>query len=551
MPISKHEHHSHAIGLDDDQTPTETSSGYYSETLDEEGVKRGLKTRHLSMMALAGIIGPGLLVGAGGALSRGGPLSLLIGFGSIGFICLSIMFSLGELTTLYPSGGAFIKLADRFVDKAFSCAVGWVYFIIWVTVMANEYNMISSILNFWTDKIPIWGFFLIFWAFFTCVQLLGVDKFGESEYWLALFKIIGLIAYFIFSIVYVSGGIKGCPAFGFHYWHNPGALSNGFRGVATVFVYCSTFYAGAESVAIAATETKNPRKAVPTAINQVFWRILFIYMGSALFFGMTVPWNSPELLNGSAKVLRSPIAIAIQNAGWQGGVHLVNAFILVTCFSAVNSSIYIGSRTVLFMAKDGTAPKFLSYTDKRGVPIYAILFTNLFGVISVMNVTKGAATAFSYIINISGVATFLVWGSISFIHIRFRMAWKRQGYSEDDLPYKSLLYPYSPIFGLVANAFLALVQGWTTLSPFSAGDFVDAYILLPIFALLYFGYKLLFKTKLVNLDEIDLNLGRRFDLDVSKDIETTTEDSAYDTSTDHRPQHKSRSWGKKFLDFIK
>lgn len=128
------------------------------------GVKRGLKTRHLSMMALAGIIGPGLLVGSGGALASGGPASLLIGFGVIGLIAFSVMQSLGELTTLYPSGGAFTALADRFVDKAFGVAVGWNYFIIWFAVLANEYNTVCSILVFWSDKVPLWGYFLILWV---------------------------------------------------------------------------------------------------------------------------------------------------------------------------------------------------------------------------------------------------------------------------------------------------------------------------------------------------------------------------------------------------
>lgn len=128
------------------------------------GVKRGLKTRHLSMMALAGIIGPGLLVGSGGALQAGGPAALIIGFGVIGILAFSIMQSLGELTTLYPSGGAFTDLSDRFFDKAFGVAVGWNYFIIWFAVLANEYNVISSVMVFWSDKVPLYGYFLLFWV---------------------------------------------------------------------------------------------------------------------------------------------------------------------------------------------------------------------------------------------------------------------------------------------------------------------------------------------------------------------------------------------------
>ncbi|RFU27162.1 hypothetical protein B7463_g9187, partial [Scytalidium lignicola] len=480
----------------------------------ESGVKRGLATRHLSMMALAGIIGPGLLVGAGGALSNGGPASLIIGFGVVGIIAFSIMQSLGEMTTLYPSGGAFTHLGDRFVDKAFGVAVGWNYFIIWFAVLANEYNTICSILTFWSDKVPLWGYFLLLWFAFTGFQLLGVTAFGEAEFWLALVKLTGLVAFFFFAIIYASGGLIGQDhALGFQYWHNPGAFPHGFPGVATVFVFCSTFYAGVESVAVAATETKNPSKAVPLAIRQVVWRILFIYMGSAFFFGLVCPSNADGLANGASRALKSPMTIAIQNAGWEGGVHLINAFILATCLSAINASIYIGSRTILFMAQDGKAPRFLGWTNSRGVPVPAIIFTNLFGALSMMNVSTGAGKAYGYIVNLSGVSTFLAWGAISFTHIRFRQAWAYQGRSIDELPFKSLWHPWNAYFGVFANVFLAFVQGWQTLSPFNAGNFVDAYILLPLFPIIYFGFKFWKRTRYWSLGEIDLDSGRREDLD--------------------------------------
>jgi yeast amino acid transporter len=182
-------------GGETSQMSSDEATGDFRAMDPQSGVKRGLKTRHLSMMALAGIIGPGLLVGSGGALSNGGPAALLIGFGTIGILAFSIMQSIGELTTLYPSGGAFTALADRFVDKAFGVAVGWNYFIICershltlvaqeaclflrqcpsrcltshgqtgFTVLANEYNAISSILVFWSDKLPLWGYFLLLWV---------------------------------------------------------------------------------------------------------------------------------------------------------------------------------------------------------------------------------------------------------------------------------------------------------------------------------------------------------------------------------------------------
>lgn len=467
------------------------------------------------------------------------------------------MQSLGELTTLYPSGGAFTKLADRFVDKAFGVAVGWNYFIIWFAVLANEYNAITSVLVFWSDKVPVWGYFLILWV---CahqsivpwpfsnqptVRFFGLSIVGRREIWRG--RVLASInqAFGSDGLLplrrhvsgtespelqllrcetnaghsYAAGGVQGADAIGFRYWRDPGPFVHGFRGVAAVFVFCSTFYAGVESVAVAATETKNPRVAVPMAIRQVFWRILFIYMGSAFFFGLTCPSNADGLVNGGSRALKSPMTVALQTAGWENGVHLINAFLFVTCISAINSSVYIGSRTVLFMAQDGKAPRFLGRTTKKGVPVFAILFTNTCGALSLMNISTGASDAYQYIVNLSGVSTFLVWGSISFIHIRFRKAWEVQGHRVEELPFISALYPWNAYFGLAATIFLALVQGWTTLSPFNAGNFVDAYILLPLFPLIYFGYKLAFRTQYWRIEEIELQSGRRRDLDEDKEAE--------------------------------
>lgn len=496
--------------------------GTYEETslnetdfLETEGnqvnLKRGLKDRHISLIALAGIIGPGILVGA--ALpTANGPLSLIIGFGIIGLIAFSMIQSLGELATLYPLGNVFSTLGNKFVDRAIGGTVGWNYCIIWIAVMANEYNTVASIMMYWGPQVPLYGYILIFWAAFLAFQFLGVSKFGEAEYWLALFKIVGILAFYLFSIIYAAGGVKGQPAFGFRYWRNPGPLAHGFKSIASTFVFASTFYSGTEAVAIAASESRNPGKAIPSAIRQTFVRIIIIYMGIAFFYGLTVPYNAPEL-NSEARALKSPMSVAITRAGWDGGVHLINAFILITCVSAVNSSLFIGSRTLVHLANEGSAPKFLRNVNRMGVPYNAVVLFNLFGLISMMNVSTGAAMAYQYIVNLSGVAVFIVWGFTNFYHLRFRKAWTLQGRSVESLPYKGLWYPVLPILGIVLNIFLALVQGWSTFKPFSAKDFVDAYILLPFFLVLATFLKLVNKTKWVDLNEVNLDEGRRKDLD--------------------------------------
>lgn len=198
----------------------------------------------------------------------------------------------------------------------------------------------------------------------------GVLYAAPHIFWLALLKLGCLFAYFIVSIIYASGGLVGRQqAVGFAYWRHPGPFAgNGFRGVATVFVFCSTFYAGIESLAVAATETKNPGKAIPMATWQVFWRILSVCMGSAFFSGLTCPANAKGLAGRASRSPKLSMTIAIQNAGWEVGVHLINAFLFATCLSATNASIYVGSRTVVYMAQDGKAPKFLGWKTQRGAP---------------------------------------------------------------------------------------------------------------------------------------------------------------------------------------
>ena len=227
---------------------------------------------------------------------------------------------------------------------------------------------------------------------------------------------------------------------------------------------------------------------------------------------MTVPYNDEALSSGS-KTLKSPMTIAIQRAGWEGGAHLINAFIIVICISAISSSIYTGSRAIVNLAHEGAAPRFFKRVNKQGVPYPAVILTSTLGLISIMNQSTGAANAYQYIVNLSGVAVFIVWGNIMFYHLRFRRALKLQGRSLDELPYKGLWYPYLPILGLVLNILLALIQGWSYFKPFDAGNWVDAYILLPFFGVLFLWFKFWNKTTWVKLSEVDLDKGRREDVE--------------------------------------
>ncbi|KAF2726816.1 amino acid permease [Polyplosphaeria fusca] len=473
---------------------------------------RKLKSRHLQMIAIGGIIGPGLLVGSGNALRLAGPGGILISFSLVGIIVFFVMQSLGELATIIPVSGSFIDYATRFFDPALSFALGWAYWYLWLTVLANEYNAISLVVMYWTDVVPQWGWIIIFWALFISLSMLGVLAYGEVEFWLSLIKVISISIFFIIAIAISAGGI-GPQKIGFKYWHDPGAFADSINGVARTFVIAGTLYAGTEMVGITAGESENPRRAVPRAINQVFWRILIFYVGMMFFIGILIPYTDSRLLGKGSKTAASPLTIALSDANIAPAAHLINALIVISVISAGNSSLYVASRTITHMACNGMAPKFLGTVDKRGVPWAALIFTNVFACIAFLSQSSNAGTLYNALITLSGVATFIVWAVIEFVHIRFRKALRAQGQSVEDLPFRALGHPWGTYACLAANIFLIFFQGYTCfLNPFSAQDFVINYILLPVFLVFYLGYKFWHKTKIVRLEDADIWTGRRQDL---------------------------------------
>ncbi|KAL4949323.1 amino acid permease/ SLC12A domain-containing protein [Aspergillus filifer] len=472
-------------------------------------LKRKLHSRHLQMIAIGGIIGPGLLVGSGKAFSEGGPGGVLISFSLVGIIVYFVMQALGEMATAIPVTGSFTEYAQRFVDDSLAFGLGWAYWWLWITVLANEYNAVSLVIMYWTDAVPQWAWILIFWFLFLGLANFGVREYGEIEFWLSLIKVLALIVFFILAICISTGGIGG-ETIGFKYWHDPGAFADGINGVARTFVVAGTLYAGTEMVGITAGESNNPQTAVPRAIKQVFWRILVFYIGTMFFIGILMPYTEPKLLNSSSYGANSPLTIALSDAGILPAAHLINALIVVSVISAGIGSLYVASRTILFMARTGKAPKFLGRTNDAGVPYPAIIFSNIFTCIVFFTLGESAGKVYDALITLSGVATFLVWSTICIAHIRFRLALKAQNQPISSLPFRAFLYPWGTYFSLALCIFLTLFQGYTAfLNPFSADDFVINYILLPVFAVFVMGWKVWHRTKLVRLEEMDIWTGRR------------------------------------------
>ncbi|ODQ64844.1 amino acid permease [Nadsonia fulvescens var. elongata DSM 6958] len=485
-------------------------------------LSRRLKSRHLQMIAIGGSIGTGLFVGSGGSLSTGGPGAVVIAFILIGSMLFTTVHALGELAVTFPVSGSFSTYSTRFLDPAWGFAMGWNYAIQWLVVFPLEIIAASITISYWDPEQKynpaIWV--AIFWVVIVAINFFGVKGYGEAEFAFSIIKILAVIGFIIFGIVIAAGGGKQ-GYIGAKYWHDPGSFAAGFKGLCAVFVNAAFAFAGTELVGLAAAETANPRKALPKATKQVFWRITLFYIVSLTIIGCLVPSSDPALLNKKSSVdaSASPFVIAIKNAGVKGLPSVMNVVILIAVLSVGNSSIYGCSRTLAGLADQGQAPKILGYIDRSGRPLFGIILTSLFGLLCFLVATDKRKPVFNWMLALSGLSSIFTWGSINLCHIRFRRGMTAQGRSLKELPFTSAVGVYGSWYGFGLNCLVLIANFWVAVWPVggspNVSDFFQQYLAAPVVMVSYVSYKIWKKTPFIRAKDMDLITGRReVDLDL-------------------------------------
>ncbi|KAK0631101.1 amino acid permease/ SLC12A domain-containing protein [Bombardia bombarda] len=481
-------------------------------------LQRRLKSRHLQMIAIGGTIGTGLFIGSGSALATSGPAGSLIAYAFVGSIVYSVMVALGEMATYIPISGAFTSYATRFIDPSAGFAMGWIYWFSWAITFALELTITGLLVQYWDPSLNIGIFIAVFWVFITICNLLPVSFYGEFEFWFSMVKVITVVAFMIFAIC-INAGAGQEGYIGFRYWHEPGAFAPyildaadpvaKFVGFWAVLIQAGFSYQGTELVGIAAGETENPRKNVPAAIRKTFWRILFFFVFTIFFIGILVPYDDARLLTDASDATASPFVIAVQRAGVRHLPGILNAVLLFVVLSAANSNVYSGSRILVGLANDGSAPRILGRSTTSGVPIYAVCFTAAIGLLAFLNLSASAAEVFNWFLNITAVAGFITWANINVAHIRFMKALAYRQISRDSLPYKAFWQPWFSWYGLFWNILITLTQGFTAFMPWSTSKFFVAYISLILWVIMYVGHLIYRRTlpTLVKVEDIDIITG--------------------------------------------
>ncbi|WP_030840726.1 amino acid permease [Streptomyces sp. NRRL F-4474] len=411
-------------------------TGNPGESLPSDGLKAGLKNRHLSMIAIGGVIGAGLFVGSGGGIAKAGP-AILISYALVGAMVVFVMRMLGEMAAASPNSGSFSAYADRALGRWAGFSIGWLYWFFWVVVLAVEATAGAAILENWIPAVPQWAWALIVMAVLTVTNLGSVASYGEFEFWFAGIKVVAIGAFVVIGMLAVFGLLPGSdnPGAGFaHLTDTGGFFPNGYGAVLTGVLMVVFSFMGSEIVTLAAGESENPRKAVTQATNSVIWRIGVFYLGSIFVVLTLLPWNDKSITEKGSYVAALD-SIGIANAGT-----IMEVIVLTAVLSCLNSGLYTASRMAFSLGERGDAPKAFAKVNAKGVPVAAILGSTVFGFVAVYFNYAFKDTVFNFLLNSSGAIALFVWLVICFTQLRMRGILVRE--APEKLTVKMWLFPW-------------------------------------------------------------------------------------------------------------
>lgn len=409
-------------------------------------LQRGLKNRHIQLIAMGGAIGTGLFLGSAQVIQAAGP-SIILGYGIGGFIVFLILRHLGEMIAHEPVSGSFSHFAYKYWGRFPGFITGWNYWVLYILVAMAELTAIAKYVNYWWPQVPAWASALFFFIIITLLNTRNVKFYGESEFWLSLVKVVAVISMILFGGYLLFTASPDSQVSVSNLWTHGGFFPAGFDGLFYMLAFIMFAFGGIELIGMAAAEAEDPEKTIPKAINQVVFRILIFYVGSLTILLSLVPWNHLNL----GGLDKSPFVMIFSQLGIGWAAHLLNFIILTAALSVFNSSMYANSRMLFSLAEQGNAPKVFAQMTKDGVPLMATLFSALliFGCV-ILNyiVPEGALSQLIYIVV---GALVLNWAMITITHLKFRKAMQAQ---QIKTSFPALFSPFSNYFAL---GFIAVI----------------------------------------------------------------------------------------------
>ncbi|MDR1280341.1 MAG: amino acid permease [Opitutaceae bacterium] len=459
-------------------------------------LRRGLKNRHIQLIALGGAIGTGLFLGSGGVIRLAGP-AMILGYVIGGLIEFLIMRQLGEMIVEEPVAGSFSHFASKYWSGFAGFMSGWNYWVLYVLVGMTELTAVAKYIHYWAPDLPQWIPVLVFFVLINAVNLANVRIFGEAEFWFSIIKVLAVLGMIGFGgwLLLTGGGGGGgggeeeAAAAVSNLWTHGGFFATDARRFAVALVIIMFSFGGLELVGVSAAETAEPHRTIPGAINQVMFRILIFYVGATGVMLMLMPWDvMAERVAAAGRAGdsygASPFVLILGQHGVAGAAHLLNFVILTAALSVYNSGVYCNSRMLYGLALKGNAPRALLKVDRRGVPVPALAVSALATGLGVLVNYTIPEKALGYLLALVVAALVLNWALISITHLYFRRAKNREAHVSR---FPSRGAPWTNYLCLAFVAFILVVM--VTLA-----DMATQVLLIPLWlGLLRIGW--MFRTK--------------------------------------------------------
>ncbi|QHJ99395.1 amino acid permease [Bacillus subtilis] len=418
------------------------------DNINQQTLQRGLKNRHIQLIAIGGAIGTGLFLGSGKSIHFAGP-SILFAYMITGIICFLIMRSLGELLLSNLNYHSFVDFVQDYLGDMAAFITGWTYWFCWISIAMADLTAVGLYTQYWLPGVPQWVPGLIALIILLIMNLATVKLFGELEFWFALIKVIAILALIVIGLVMIFKGFSTSSRVSSftNLWSHGGLFPNGMHGFILSFQMVVFAFVGIELVGLTAGETENPEKVIPKAINNIPVRVLLFYIGALLVIMSIYPW---DVINPS----ESPFVQVFVAVGIVGAASIINFVVLTSAASACNSAVFSTSRMVYSLAKDHNAPESMAKLTQRKVPRNALFFSAIVILIGVTLNYIMPEGVFTLITSISTVCFIYIWGITVICHMKYR---KTRPELAKTNKFKLPLYPFTNYLILAFLAFVLVV----------------------------------------------------------------------------------------------
>ncbi|MHA7001093.1 amino acid permease [Aeromonas schubertii] len=410
-------------------------------------LKRGLKNRHIQLIALGGAIGTGLFLGIADTIKMAGP-AVLLGYAIGGFIAFLIMRQLGEMVVEEPVAGSFSHFAYKYWGDFAGFASGWNYWVLYVLVSMAELTAVGIYVQYWWPEIPTWMSAAFFFVLINAINLTNVKAFGEMEFWFAIIKVVAILGMIGFGGWMLLSGSGGPDASVSNLWDQGGFFPNGVSGLVMAMAFIMFSFGGLELVGITAAEADNPEKSIPKATNQVIYRILIFYIGALTVLLSLYPW-------GKVSEGGSPFVMIFHALDSNLVANVLNLVVLTAALSVYNSCVYCNSRMLFGLARQGNGPRALLKTNRSGVPLVAISVSAAATLLCVLINYLMPGQAFGLLMALVVSALVINWAMISLAHLKFRKQKAAEGVTTR---FQALLYPLGNYLCLAFMAGILIIM---------------------------------------------------------------------------------------------